>query len=192
MFGETLSHYGEDSGGTPPEASGGIMRSGSSFLETVRLSETFFEQLKRHPVPVDDAAIRAINRHSMALNIYCWLAYRLHVLTGAREVSWKAFHAQFGGGVSRLDHFRTVFIENLKLALAIYPDAKVEVDGRGLRLQPSRPPVSLRVKATAISRQSPQRLTRSLLRQGRRVDQDLPIKDEQGLFLKARAGSQPA
>ena len=88
----------------------------------------------------------------MTLDIYCWLTYRLHVLTGAREVSWKALHAQFGGGVSRLDYFCTVFIENFNLALAVYPDAKVEVDGRGLRLQPSRPPISPRVKATAISR----------------------------------------
>jgi hypothetical protein len=118
----------------------------------VRLSETFFEQLKRHPVPVDDAAIRAINRHSMALDIYCWLAYRLHVLSGDRTVSWKALHAQFGGGVSRLDHFRTVFTENLNLALAVYPDAKVEVEGQGLTLQPSRAPIASRIKTAAISR----------------------------------------
>jgi hypothetical protein len=152
MFGETPIYQGEDSGGSHPEASGGNPRGGSGFLETVRLSETFFEQLKRHPVPVDDAAIRAINRHSMALDIYCWLAYRLHVLSGNREITWKALHAQFGGGVSRLDHFRTIFIENLNLALAVYPDAKVEVESRGLTLQPSRPPVSSRIKAAAISR----------------------------------------
>ena len=152
MFGETPIDQGEDSGGSHPEASGGSTRGGSGFLETVRLSETFFEQLKRHPVPVDDAAIRAINRHSMALDIYCWLAYRLHVLSGDRDVTWKALHAQFGGGVSRLDHFRTIFIENLNLALAVYPDAKVEVESRGLTLQPSRPPVSSRIKTAAISR----------------------------------------
>jgi Plasmid encoded RepA protein len=152
MFGETPTYQGEDFGGNESEDSGGTTRGGSGFLETVRLSETFFEQLKRHPVPVDDAAIRAINRHSMALDIYCWLAYRLHVLSGDREITWKALHAQFGGGVSRIDHFRPVFIEHLNLALAVYPDAKVEIGGRGLTLQPSRPPISPRVKAAAISR----------------------------------------
>ena len=49
-----------------------------SFVETVQLSQSFYTQLRRHPVPVEDAAIRAINRHSIALDIYCWLAYRLH------------------------------------------------------------------------------------------------------------------
>jgi hypothetical protein len=88
----------------------------------------------------------------MALDIYCWLAYRLHVLSGERDVSWKALHAQFGGGVSRLDHFRTVFTENLNLALAVYPDAKVEVVARGLTLQPSRPPIAPRARSVALPR----------------------------------------
>jgi hypothetical protein len=152
MFGESSPGQSEDFGGAGSEDSSGATRGGSGFLETVRLSETFFEQLKRHPVPVDDAAIRAINRHSMALDIYCWLAYRLHVLSGDRDITWKALHAQFGGGVSRLDHFRAVFIENLNLALAVYPDAKVETSARGLTLQPSRPPIAPRSKVTSISR----------------------------------------
>ena len=78
--------------------------------KTVRLLEAFFEQLKRHSVPVDAAAIRAINRHYMAFDIYRWLAYHLHVLSGDRDVPWKALLDQFEGGVSRLDHFRTVFL----------------------------------------------------------------------------------
>jgi hypothetical protein len=36
-------------------------RQESLFVETARLSETFFEQLKKHPVPLEDAAIKAIS-----------------------------------------------------------------------------------------------------------------------------------
>lgn len=118
---------------------------GTLFLETARLSETFFEQLQRHPVPLEEAAIRAINNNSMALDLYCWLAYRLHALPSPRAVTWKALHAQFGAGFARLDHFRTKFVENLNLALAVYPEAKVEADTKGLTLKPSRPPVAPRV-----------------------------------------------
>jgi len=46
---------------------------GSLFVDTARLSENFFEQLKRHPVPIEDAAIRALSNNSQALDIYCWL-----------------------------------------------------------------------------------------------------------------------
>jgi len=114
----------------------------SLFIETARLSETFFEQLQRHPVPLEEAAIRAINNNSMALDLYCWLAYRLHVLSAARSITWKALHAQFGGGFARLDHFRGKFLENLDLAMAVYPEAKVTADVKGLILSPSRPPVA--------------------------------------------------
>lgn len=40
--------------------------SSGGFVETVQLSQTFFDQLRRHPVPVEDSAIRAISRHSVA------------------------------------------------------------------------------------------------------------------------------
>lgn len=118
---------------------------GSLFLEHARLSESFFEQLRKHPVPLEEAAIRSINGHSMALDLYCWLAYRLHVLPGARTVSWKALKSQFGTGFSRMDHFRPTFKDNLALAMAVYPDATVDVTDKGLTLQPSRPPVAPKI-----------------------------------------------
>jgi len=117
---------------------------GNLFIETARLSETFFDQLRKHPVPIEEAAIRAINNNSMALDIYCWLAYRLHVLAEQKPITWKALHAQFGAGFARLDHFRPRFLENLALALAVYRDAHVDANEKGLILKPSRPPIAPR------------------------------------------------
>ncbi|MBF0889483.1 MULTISPECIES: replication protein RepA [Gluconobacter] len=113
----------------------------TSFLDAVKLSENFFQQLKRHPVPIEEAAIRHLNGHSQALDIYCWLAYRLHVLKKPTPVTWAALKLQFGPGVARMDHFRTGFLDNLGLALAVYPAAKVDVDRTGATLFPSPPPV---------------------------------------------------
>ena len=121
----------------------------SGFVDVVKLGEGFYEQLKRHPVPLEEAAVRAISGHSMALDIYAWLAYRLHALTGDRPITWKALHAQFGAGIARLDHFRPVFLENMELATAVYPGAKVMADGKGLVLSPSRSPVSPRLVAVS-------------------------------------------
>lgn len=126
---------------------------GSQFLERTKLSETFFDQLRRHPMPIEESAIRAINRHSMALDIYCWLAYRLHVLPGPTSVSWKALHAQFGTGIRRLDHFRETFTEQLSLATAVYPSARVECQAGGLSLSPSPAPISGRkTQVSLVSR----------------------------------------
>lgn len=114
---------------------------GSLFIETAVLSELFFNQLKRHPVPIEEAAVRQIANNSMALDVYCWLAYRLHVLTEPTPVGWRALHMQFGRGVKRLDHFKEHFRETLQLALAVYPQADVEMHERGVTLKPSHPPV---------------------------------------------------
>jgi Plasmid encoded RepA protein len=114
---------------------------GSLFLETARLSERFFEELQRHPVPLEEAAVRAINNNSMALDLYAWLAYRLHALRGPTPVSWSALKGQFGAGFRARHHFESSFTENLRLALAVYRDARVDVTERGVTLLPSRPPV---------------------------------------------------
>jgi hypothetical protein len=114
----------------------------SLFVETAKLSESFFEQLKKHPVPIEEAAISAINNNSMALDVYCWLAYRLHVLNKPRAVSWQALRIQFSPNVKHLFHFRAHFKDNLALALAVYPAARVEESENGLMLFPSPPPVA--------------------------------------------------
>ena len=112
------------------------------FLEKARLSEGFFAQLQKHPVPMEEAAIRAVSNNSLALDIYAWLAYRLHSLPSPRPITWRALKPQFGASFGRLDNFRASFCLNLKLALAVYPAARVEVTENGLTLYPSSPPVS--------------------------------------------------
>ncbi|MCI0756314.1 replication protein RepA [Teichococcus vastitatis] len=124
---------------------------GSMFIETATLSQTFYDQLKKHPVPVEEAAVRQIANNSMALDVYCWLAYRLHVLTAPTPISWRALYAQFGQGFSRIDNFRRKFREVLSLALAVYPDAQVDEDERGLLLNPSKPPVAGRTTRLAVA-----------------------------------------
>lgn len=122
------------------------------FLERAKLSEIFFEQLKRHPVPVEEAAIAALANNSLAMDTYCWLAYRLHVLEKPTSVPWKSLHAQFGAAVARTCDFKPHFKQNLLLALSVYPHAKVELQDHGVVLHPSRAPVSTRV-ASVPSRQ---------------------------------------
>jgi hypothetical protein len=114
---------------------------GSLFVETARLSETFFNQLTQHAVPLDEAAIRHIRNSSMALDVYCWLAYRLHVLKSPKLLTWAALAGQFGMGIKEQKHFRAAFSEALSLALAVYRDASVTVAREGVILLPSPPPV---------------------------------------------------
>ena len=112
--------------------------------EVVRLDEDFYKSLIEHPMPVQEAAIRRLGGRSMAIDVYVWLAYRLHSLEKPTSVSWVALYNQFGAGFELIRKFRVTFKENLALALAAYPAAHVEADEKGLILYPSDPPVAYR------------------------------------------------
>ncbi len=115
---------------------------GSFWEDRVVLDETFFKALQEHPVPLQEAAIRELRERSMSLDIYVWLAWRLHSLMKCTPISWGALHSQFGSGYAKVFHFKPRFLEALEAALAAYPQAKVEVGEAGVVLHPSRPPIS--------------------------------------------------
>jgi hypothetical protein len=119
----------------------------SLWQERVLLNEEFFKALRAHPVPLSEAALRAIGPRSSVIDIYIWLAYRLHALSGDVDVSWASLYAQFGAGYGRLRDFRAGFLQGLELATAVYPDAKIGVSDAGIVLRPSRPAVA-RVEST--------------------------------------------
>jgi hypothetical protein len=110
--------------------------------ETVFLSEAFYNELCAHPVPLWEQALKKISSNSATLDVYVWLAYRLHSLRKPTPVSWAALFDQFGGGYTRVRDFRKRFLETLKIALAVYEEAFVTLDNRGIVLHPSPPPIA--------------------------------------------------
>jgi hypothetical protein len=116
---------------------------------TVRLSLDYWESLRAHAVPLVESHIAALSHSGMALDIYAWLAQRLHRVPAGKPalVSWPLLQAQFGQDYARLDQFRDRgFKPALKQVLALYRDAKIDVDGRGLTLHQSKPAVLPRLQ----------------------------------------------
>jgi hypothetical protein len=115
---------------------------------TVRLSTDYFASLSRHAVPLDERAVAALAHSATALDVYAWLAQRLHRIPVSRPqfIPWPALHEQFGQGFSRLRAFREHFLDVLKQVTTQYPEARLEVEhGAGLILAASAPPVPKRL-----------------------------------------------
>jgi Plasmid encoded RepA protein len=110
---------------------------------TVRLSLEYFESLLAHAVPLDERALRALSHSALALDLYAWLAQRLHRIPKPRRqfIPWPAVKDQFGPDYDRLRKFREVFMETLRQVHAVYPAMKIDVTGHGLFLHTSPPPV---------------------------------------------------
>jgi Plasmid encoded RepA protein len=115
---------------------------GTLWEDQVTLDPVFYKALRDHPVPLQEAAIRQLRDRSMSLDLYVWLAWRLHTIAKLTPISWPAVHAQFGAGFDKLFHFKPRFTEALAAAVAAYPEARVEIDEKGVILHPSRPPIA--------------------------------------------------
>lgn len=124
---------------------------GSLWEDRVVLDEGFYKALQEHPVPLQEAAIRELRDRSMSLDLYVWLAWRLHTLQKPTPISWPAIYAQFGTGFKELRHFRPRFAESLAAAVAAYPEARVDVLETGIVLRQSRPPVA-RLTSPSLAR----------------------------------------
>jgi hypothetical protein len=149
---------GEDGDGW---TKGGFVRSGLRFHQRqmdddrqpdlwedrVLLDEAFYETLRRHPVPLREAALSELSDRSASLDLYIWLAYRLHTLKGPTPVRWAALREQFGAGYAEGHTFRRDFRKALAPAVAAYPEARLDVCDEGLVLYPSPPPVAPRLIA---------------------------------------------
>ncbi len=117
-------------------------RQGTLFEDVVTLDEAFYEALRDHPVPLLETAIQKLKEKSLALDIYVWLAYRLHSLQKPTPVSWISLFAQFGTGFRLARQFRPYFLEALAAATAAYPDAKLSLEPEGIIMYPSLPPIT--------------------------------------------------
>jgi hypothetical protein len=114
---------------------------------TVQFSQRYFESLMRHAVPLNEVAIARLSHNAMALDIYTWLAQRLHRVEEGKGafVPWVSISEQFGHGYVRIRKFRSVFVSTLRQVKMVYPDAKFGVSGEGMTLKHSRPPVARRL-----------------------------------------------
>jgi len=114
---------------------------------TLRLSLDYYESLTRFAVPLDERAIAALAHSAVALDMYCWLAQRLHrVPEGEPQfIPWPSLQEQFGQGYTHVRQFRAFFMKMMLQVKAAYPEARLDLDGRGASLWTSPPPVRKRM-----------------------------------------------
>ena len=75
------------------------------------------------------------------------MAQRLHRIDPNKPafVPWTSLKEQFGPDYGRIRNFRRVFTHTLKLVKLVYRESRFTLDGKGMRLLNSSPPVSRRL-----------------------------------------------
>ena len=54
----------------------------------ILLSEQFFNEVIRNPVPLDTNILKALKRSPLGLDLYVWLVYRTFSLDAPLRLSW--------------------------------------------------------------------------------------------------------
>lgn len=113
----------------------------SLWPSTVTFSEEMFESLKRHAIPVNIQAIKAIQGSARKLDLYFWLGYRLNNIEETLHISWQALSEQFGTGFTRPRDFHRKLGEEIAHIKEIFPRLPIKLNEQGITLQPAGPDV---------------------------------------------------
>ncbi len=113
---------------------------------TITLSLDYYKSLVRHAVPLNEADLGALAHSAMALDVYAWLAQRLHRIDtyDTAFIPWEALKEQFGPDYGRMDNFKRFFRQTLRAVRTRYQAARVELDDQGMTARHSPPPVKHR------------------------------------------------
>ena len=111
----------------------------------LELSEDFFHEIIRHPVPLDLNTLKALKRSTLGLDLYLWLVYRTFALRAPLRLSWRQVYRQFGadptqaGDKNIVNAFRTKCLRELKKIKLAWPRLNYATAPGVLILHPSTP-----------------------------------------------------
>ena len=108
---------------------------------TLVLGEFFFNEIIENPIPIDIRTLKALKKSPMAIDIYCWLTYRMSYLKRDTHIPWKLLQLQFGANYNDIYQFKRRFLDQLKKVIAIYAGASVIDEKNHLTLQPGKPQI---------------------------------------------------
>ena len=74
----------------------------------IELGEKFFQEIIRHPVPLNLNILKALKRSPLDLDLYLWLTYRSFTLKRPLRLSWAYLYRQFGVDSDKANDKRTV------------------------------------------------------------------------------------
>ena len=109
------------------------------------LSHEFFNEIVRHPVPIDMNTLAALKRCSLGLDLYLWLTYRTFSLKSPLRLTWRQLYRQFGLHPSKasdkrtVQNFRRKVLRELKKIKLAWPELNYTTAPGVLILSPSTP-----------------------------------------------------
>ena len=114
----------------------------------IELGWDFFNEIIRHPVPLDMNTLTALKRCALGLDLYLWLTYRTFTLRASQRLSWANLYRQFGMTPDKasdnltVQNFRKDCLRELKKIQLAWPELNYSTAPGVLILLPSTPEIA--------------------------------------------------
>ena len=114
----------------------------------IYLGEAFFNEIIRHPVPLNMNTLTALKRSPLGLDLYLWLTYRTFTLRAPQRLSWQQIYRQFGVDPAKandnltVQNFRKDCLRELKKIKTAWPELNYTTAPGVLILYPSTPTIA--------------------------------------------------
>ena len=113
----------------------------------IYLGEAFYNEIIRHPVPLDMNTLTALKRCALGLDLYLWLVYRTFPLRAPQRITWRQVYRQFGLHPDKASdkktvlNFRSKVLRELQKIKLAWPDLNYSTAPGFLILHPSTPTI---------------------------------------------------
>ena len=114
----------------------------------IELGWDFYNEIIRHPVPLDMNTLTALKRCALGLDLYLWLAYRTFTLKHPLRLTWRQVYYQFGPNLNStathdaIQNFRRRILRELKKIKLAWPELNYSTALGLLILHPSTPTIA--------------------------------------------------
>ena len=114
----------------------------------IELGEDLFNEIIRHPVPLDMNTLTALKRCSLGLDLYLWLVYRTFPIRAPQRITWRQVYRQFGlhpdkaSDKKTVQNFRIKVLRELKKIRLAWPELNYSTAPGLLILHPSTPTIA--------------------------------------------------
>ena len=114
----------------------------------IYLGEAFFNEIIRHPVPLNMNTLTALKRSTLGLDLYLWLVYRTFPLRAPLRLTWRQVYRQFGAHPDKasdkktVQNFRSEVLRELKKIKLAWPELTYTTAPGVLILHPSIPTIA--------------------------------------------------
>lgn len=103
----------------------------------IRLGERVYNEMIKKAVPLDVRAIKALQQSPLALDLYCWLTFRVHSIRRPTKIPLNDLRSQFGTSYTADADFRRAFADALLEVIRVYPRLNCQLLDTHLQLMKS-------------------------------------------------------